>query len=221
MSTISSFHHKLKIYGIVKLKTDVILLSDIRIPENVSTGEVKKLERSFLTNPYGSYNFFFHSGANSRGVGVLIKNSVPFVVDAVEKDANYNTLGVVLTIEGKKILLLSIYGPNKPCDDFFPFIEKIITKYSQLPVLIGGDWNLTPSSLPADINPDVFSMSNLPNEKHSKLLAKLQLKFSLVDPFRILHPNRHDFSYVPRDQTKKIDLVSIFFYFKALANNTF
>jgi hypothetical protein len=46
-------------------------------------------------------------------------------------------------------------------------------------------------------------MSAIPNEKHSKLLISFQLKFSLVDPFRILHPNRRDFSYVPRDTTKK------------------
>jgi exonuclease III len=66
-----------------------------------------------------------------------------------------------------------------------------------LNIIIGGDWNLTPSPLAADVNPDVKDMVRIPNEKHTRLLQKLQLKFSLVDAFRILHPTKTDFSYSP------------------------
>jgi exonuclease III len=78
----------------------------------------------------------------------------------------------------------------------------MIEKNSQYPVLIGGYWNLTPSSLPVDLNPDTSNMTKIPNEHHSKLLQKLQLKFSLVDPFRVFFPNKREFSYIPRDGSK-------------------
>jgi hypothetical protein len=57
-STISSLHHKLKIYGITKLKSDIIFLSDIRLHGN-NTQLVKNLESTFLCNPYCQYEFFF------------------------------------------------------------------------------------------------------------------------------------------------------------------
>jgi exonuclease III len=164
---------------------------------------VKKIAASFLSNPYGSYQLFFNSNNSSRGVGILINKKLDFSVEAIERDEEQNILGLVISVEGKMLLLMAVYGPNKVCPLFFENLDRILSKYSALPCIIGGDWNLTPSSLPANINPDVLNMSAIPNEKHSKLLISLQLKFSLVDPFRILHPNRKDFSYVPRDTTKK------------------
>jgi exonuclease III len=202
-TTISSFHHKLKIYGITKLRTDIIFLSDIRIPGRDESVNVKKIASSFLSNPYGSYEFFSNSNNSSRGVGILINKKLDFSVEAIERDAEHNILGLAISLEGKKLFLMAVYGPNKVCPLFFENLDQILSKYSAHLCIVGGDWNLTPSSLPANINPDVLNMSAIPNEKHSKLLISFQLKFSLVDPFRILHPNRRDFSYVPRDTTKK------------------
>jgi exonuclease III len=211
ISTISSFHHKLKIYGITKLKTDVIFLSDIRIRDPVSNPNTKKIETSFLANSYCSYRFFFNSGQSSRGTGLLIKNSLNFSIEAEEKDDQHNVLGLLVSLDGMQIFLLSIYGPNKLCLYFFPYLEKLLQKYSGIPTILGGDWNLTPSSLPVELNLDVYSMKSIPNETHSKLLSTMQLKFSLVDPFRILHPNRRDYSYVPGKKGNLIDLVLTFF----------
>jgi hypothetical protein len=53
------------------------------------------------------------------------------------------------------------------------------------------------------MNPDVLNMVKIPNEKHTKQLHSLQLKFQLVDPFRILFPNKKEFTYTPRDLSKK------------------
>jgi hypothetical protein len=61
-------------------------------------------------------------------------------------------------------------------------------------------------------NPDTLNMVKIPNEKHTRILQSLQLKFSLVDAFRVLYPNRREFSCSPRDCTKIIDPGSIFFW---------
>jgi exonuclease III len=200
VSTISSLHHKLKLYGILKLKTDVIFLSDIRLPEQPSKTVIRNLTFVFETNPYCSYKFFYSSVKSSRGVGILIKHSLNISVEAEERDNEGNILGLACSYKGEKLALFSVYGPNKTCPKFFDDLDRFLTKYNNTPVLLAGDWNLTPSALPLNLNPDVLNMKKLPNEQHSKLLQGLQLKFSLVDPFRILHPNRKDFSYLPRIQ---------------------
>jgi exonuclease III len=202
ISTISSFHHKLKIYGIVKLRTDIILLSDIRLPDANCNVNVKKVETSFLINPYCSYKLLYNSNGASRGVGILLKQSLDFSVLEEVKDDLHNIYGLVLSIEGKKILVIAIYGPNSVCRKFFTDLENILIKYRNIPVILGGDWNATLSALPIDLNPDIKNMTSLPNDTHSKLLANMCDVFSLSDPFRICHPNRQDFSYQPRDKSK-------------------
>jgi hypothetical protein len=46
-------------------------------------------------------------------------------------------------------------------------------------------------------------MNTLPNPANSKNLNKLCRDFQLTDPFMILWPERKDYSYIPRDVTKK------------------
>jgi exonuclease III len=186
-------------YGIVKLKSDLILLSDIRLNSSASGfgSVIKKIEQTFLVNPYCSYNFIYNSTTSSRGVGILIKNNLDVTVCAEERDGSGNILGVVLSASGNKFLIVSIYGPNRHDPLFFSNLDAIIFKYQGIPVIIGGDWNLTPSPLPAESNPDVLNMYRIPNEKHSRLLISMQLKYGLVDAYRIIHPTRQEFTYAP------------------------
>jgi hypothetical protein len=62
-------------YGITKLRTDIILLCDIRLSNSQNIPNGKQATTTFRTNPYGSYDFFTHSTKNKRGVGILIKKS--------------------------------------------------------------------------------------------------------------------------------------------------
>jgi hypothetical protein len=47
VSTISSLHHKLKIYGITKLGTDVIFMSDIRV-NGKNIPEIENLKKKLF-----------------------------------------------------------------------------------------------------------------------------------------------------------------------------
>jgi exonuclease III len=184
----------LKIYGITKLKTDLIFLSDLRI-HGKDVQVVNNLKKSFLCNPYGQYEFFFNSENNRRGVGILIKKSLDFAVESELRDSNNNILGLLIRIEGEQILLISVYGPNQHCEKFFLELGNILDKHKGTYTILGGDWNLTPSPLNVSFNPDVINMCKLPNEKHTRLLQSIQIRHSLVDAFRILYPTRKEFSY--------------------------
>jgi exonuclease III len=202
VSNLSSLHHKLKLYSITKLKTDIILLSDTRVNDKNKV-TMSHLSKTFLTNPNAQYDYFSNSTHSSRGVGILILKNADFSVERELRDGNCNILGLIINHKGEKILIVAVYGPNNYCEEFFSDLENILESCKTIPVLIGGDWNMTPSAAPVGTNIDVLNMQKLPNERHTRLLLKLQLKYSLIDPFRVLHPNKIEFSYIPRDLAKK------------------
>jgi hypothetical protein len=72
MSNTGSFNHKLKMYGITKLKTDIILMCDIRLSNSQNVLQSIPAKTTFRTNPYGSYDFYSNSTKNKRGVGILL-----------------------------------------------------------------------------------------------------------------------------------------------------
>jgi hypothetical protein len=73
MSTVTKHTRIRKFYGIASLKTDVILLSDMRMCNKAGLTDIKYIIDTFAVNPPCSYNFFQHSPSNSRGVGILVK----------------------------------------------------------------------------------------------------------------------------------------------------
>ena len=189
VSTITSYHQKLKIHGIVKIKSDVIILSDIRLGRNADGGIAEEIAKMFFSNPYCSYHFYYNSSTNSRGVGILIKSNLTISVLAEARDSSENILALRLQHLGTEFVLCGIYGPNSLCPNFFTDLANILNHVKNLPIIVGGDWNCTPSTADITLNPDVINMAKLPKIAHSRLLATLMDKFDLVDLYRVYHPN--------------------------------
>ena len=201
VSTVTSYHQRLKIYGIVQLKTDFIILSDIRLGKSKNT--ISEINKMFLTNPYCSYNFVHNSTGNSRGVGILIKSNLSVLVLAEARDSLENILALRIQLSGTEFVLCGIYGPNNVCPQFFSDLNNIFSNAAALPIIVGGDWNCTPSSDPVKVNIDVINMANLPNIQHSKTLDIIMTKFKLVDLYRCYFPKRKDFTFIPKCKVKK------------------
>ncbi len=119
MSTLGSDNHLMKIHGIVSLKTDIIMLSDIRLCNSSGSSNISAVTESFRCNPYCAYRFISHSNNNKRGVGILIKHTLPFTVLDEFRDEDNNVLGILLDLEGKRVALCAIYGPNRVHEPFF------------------------------------------------------------------------------------------------------
>jgi len=202
LSTNASYHHKLKIYGITKLKTDFILLSDVRINSTTNDEKISELKKTFLTNPYCSYNLIFNSKHSSRGVGILTKSTLDVSVAELASDEEGNLLAVKITLRGSDFLLVSVYGPNSTSPGFFARLQKILSDNKHLPLIVGGDWNCTFSRLGIENNIDILNMKGLPNLRHSELVGEYCKKYDLCDPFRCFFPTSREFTYVPRDSNK-------------------
>ena len=62
----------------------------------------------------------------------MFNNNFEFHIHKIIKDENGNTLMIDITIEGKRLTLINIYGPNIDNPDFYneilTFIKQPLTK---------------------------------------------------------------------------------------------
>jgi exonuclease III len=198
MSAMANATHKRKIYGIVKLKTDIIFLSDIRLCNRAGIADMQSLCNTLFINPYCSYKIIHNSHKNSRGVAILYKNDLNLTVLQEARDDDDNQLLVKCLIQNHTVILASIYGPNSTDPIFFNNLSNNIHSLGDYPIVVGGDWNTTYSGLPLAANPDIINMASLPNHPNCKSLSALCRNKKLIDPFRMLWPDRLDYSYTPR-----------------------
>ncbi len=193
-----------KIYAIVKMKSDIIFLSDIRLSTSTQNTGLSRLTNDFATNPYCSYRLLYNSTMNKRGVGILIKNGISLTDITKISDLEENFLASLLQDPtGNKIIIVSIYGPNTQNPTFFRNLRTAIRSLGDFPVIIGGDWNATFSALPINLNIDCLNMADVPNMRHSTLINDLCRELSVTDPYRYLWPGKIDFTYQPRNTLRK------------------
>jgi exonuclease III len=152
-----------KLYGIAKLKTDVIFLSDIRLCNAHGVSNFIKIQDTFRTNPYNAYNCYFNSKSNKRGVSILLKiDSDISVLQELKRDDD-NSILLKISHKGIVFIFAGIYGPNTHCPAFFDNLTADLASLGDHPVVLGGDWNCTVSPLPPQNNPDVLNMNSIPN----------------------------------------------------------
>jgi exonuclease III len=199
VSDLGSMHHLVKMYGIAKLKTDVIFMSDVRLCNARGVSNSLNISNTFRTNPYCSYECHFNSNSNKRGVGILIKNNSNISILQELRGADDNSLLLKACYQGSVFILVSIYGPNIHCPRFVEILQNDLAALGDHPVIMGGDWNCTVSPLPPQSNPDVINMNSIPNKRHSELLRNFCTAANLIDPFRAKFPNRKEFTYIPSD----------------------
>ncbi len=108
-----------KIIAIASLKSDIVFLSDIRLNSTKQISAKHDLEKKFFLS---GYKLFHNSSLPSRGVGILIKNSLlesKFEVLDLQQTADCNALVMKVKFKGKNLLLVSIYGPNHDTEVVF------------------------------------------------------------------------------------------------------
>jgi exonuclease III len=203
MSSLGKDIHLLKIHGIVSLNTDVIFLSDIRLCNNAGVSNINEITNTLRCNPYCAYRIICNSKMNKRGVGILIKHSLPFSVLSEYRDEAENILGVCADFDGKRVTFCAIYGPNRVDEGFFNDLRECIRVLNCPYVIIGGDWNCTTSCINDDSNIDTLNMRQPPNIRHSNLFKKMCEDLEMADPYRVKFPFRQEFTYQPSDPSKK------------------
>ena len=183
-----------KIFAITKEKFDVILLCDLKLNSSLQKSAVHDVEKYFLLN---GYKFYHNSVSSVRGVGILISCKLSHQIHDRRRDNDGNILLLDVIIEGKHIILGSLYGPNRDEERFFYNLSTFLTQLNCKQKILGGDMNLTWDNRPANINLDTLNMVNTPSIFRTNKLREICNNFNLVDPYRSLHPNRSEYTYVP------------------------
>jgi len=178
----------LKVTNICNNKTDIIFLSDTRIGDKGN-----RLEHLFKMQ----YKLISNSKMSKRGVCILIKNNINITVDEEFRDVNENILLIKIMHGGNTLILGSVYGPNTDDKTFFNDLGIGLRRLGHFPTILGGDWNATPSSLPANINRDVLNMCTIPSVNRSLWLNEIITSNGLIDIYRHLNPETRDFTYQP------------------------
>ncbi len=184
-----------KIIAITALCTDIIFLSDLRLNSNEEN--VEKVKKLLLYNSTHSYDPYFHSTKNKRGVGILISKRLSYTIEKTYKDEDENILGLIINIDGYHLRIFSIYGPNFDNKDFYNRIDYFLSQDSQVAAVLGGDWNSSYSTSPTADNIDIRNMRNPPSLVRSGWLREICNNHNLSDPFRALHPNLKDYTFSP------------------------
>ncbi len=184
-----------KISAITTLDTDIILLCDLRLGTDAEHKD--KICKLFRYNKSKSYEFFYNSSKSSKGVGILISNSLNYKVSNIIRDASENILGITVTVDLVKIRIFSVYGPNSNDFTFFSDLNNHLSIELDTAVVIGGDWNATYSTNACVDNIDIFRMQSPPSITRSMWLNQICRDFSLCDPYRALHPTMRDYTFTP------------------------
>jgi hypothetical protein len=97
----------------------------------------------------------------------------------------------------------SIYGPNNTGRDFYRFLNQVLAESTGRYKIIGGDWNTVLDSQPIPQNIDILNMVSIPNPVNSNLLREMCTNHNMSDPYRVLYPNKKDYTYTPFGDTRK------------------
>jgi exonuclease III len=204
-----------KISAILGLNTTLIFLSDIRLSNGA---KIQDLEKAFACNNTAQYNLFHNSSMNKRGVGILININTMYTILDRYTDPQENILGLKLSLFGYEMWAVAIYGPNNNDNTFFDNLRSLLGRCGDTPVFLGGDWNATISTLNNQENIDIFGMNAPPSNIRSNQIYDICSTFSLTDPFRILHPDKRDFTYIPRTGRLNRSRLDFFLVSDAISN---
>jgi len=188
---------KIKIYGIAKLRADIIMVCDTRISETSGLSNLETIKHIFKFNPYRSYDCYFNSSTNSRGVGILIASDLGCSVLETTKDEDENFILIKIQYNEADYVIGSVYGPNKRDRRFFDKLTANLVRLGSNRIILAGDWNCVPNRTPIQVNIDCLNMVNVPNPGQSEYLLDLVRTMKLCDIYRAKFPVLREFSYVP------------------------
>ena len=91
--------------------------------------------------------FFSYSAEHSKGVLILIENSLEFELQTAKVDQNGRFIILEANVQDHPFLFVNLYAPNKPNKQsiFFEEIREELDNFSleeECNIVIGGDFNV-------------------------------------------------------------------------------
>ena len=157
-------------------------------------------EENYIRSLWGYECYFSNFSSQSRGVAILLNNNFEFKLHNIKRDENGNKIVLDITIEGFRLSLINIYGPNKDEPHFYKDILTDILEFGN-PVIMAGDFNLV-------LNPeqDTFQYANINNPKAREVVMDMLIELSLIDVWRELNIEKFQYTWRRKNPVKQARL---------------
>ena len=157
-------------------------------------------ESNYIRAQWGFECFFSNFSSQARGVAILLNNTFEFKIDRMETDRNGNKLILDMSVEGKNITLINIYGPNRDNPDFYKQLKTDVNSRENL-CIIGGDWNLV-------LNPDIdyCDYRNLNNPRSRDIVIEMMSDSNLIDCWRDQNLEKKQYTWFKKHSNQKARL---------------
>jgi len=142
------------------------------------------IDENLWKTHWGEQAWFNSYASNSRGVAILIRNSISVDVKSIFRDPDGRVIIISASLNGFPFILANVYAPNSDCPEFFLDTFAQLDKFDNDSLIFAGDLNLALSSLDYQGSRDHHS-----NVNSSKIVTSLMDEFNLVDVWRHFHPN--------------------------------
>ena len=162
------------------IDSDIILLQETHSSIN---------DEKFWKNQWGEHAWFCSHSSNSRGVAILIRNSVAPTLQSLYVDPNGRFLIILILINDLPLVIVNVYAPNNDDPDFFLDVFAKVNQFNHASLIVGGDFNAVLGSLDYQGSKDKHS-----NIKTSEMISVLMDEFNLCDIWRVFHPNLRQYT---------------------------
>jgi exonuclease III len=134
-------------------------------------------------------------------VGILVHKNIygtNFNLIGQETDEEGNYLLLNIEMDSIKYTIGTVYGPNHD-DQLITYtrLRNACLKINNRNVILGGDFNATWDESRVNSNIDVVNMVDIPSRIRTVRLKEIADEIGLTDPFRILYPNKKEYTYIP------------------------
>ena len=160
---------------------NIICLQDVHINAQLEP---------FIKSEWG-YEVFFSSFTNSsRGVMILMNNNFEYKVERVKTDKNGNYIILDIIIQGKRITLVNLYGPNQDNPNFYTNIKQKVSEFENDQAIMCGDWNFV-----LDQDLDYNNYLHINNPKARKVILDYIEEENLLDVWRISNEDSRKYTW--------------------------
>ena len=154
---------------------------------HLAKGEAIKLQRRWRGQIFAT-----ETSAFARGALVWVRAGVPFEVLSSLIDKEGRWVLVHGRLDGREVLIGSIYATNQGQLEFFNGLSARIRKFGADRMVLGGDFN---TILDVDLDRSIPHLKGAPVHKLAKGTSDWMECWELVDVWRLQHGRMKEYSY--------------------------
>ena len=121
---------------------------------------------------------------------ILMNNNFEYTVERVKTDKNGNYIILDIIIQGKRITLVNVYGPNQDNPNFYTNIKQKVSEFENDQAIMCGDWNFV-----LDPDLDYNNYLHINNPKARKVILDYIEEENLLDVWRVSNEDSRKYTW--------------------------